>query len=689
MRSADPESGAHEQDGGISLTMRSKTLAVLFIVCLVAWVSTTRGQSIRIAEFGAIAGAGVNVHNANFQTLPGVPSCCPRYERGDGLGLDLSAFYLWRPALPISLELRLGYTTFGAILKTEEGTTVVVNGLASPGIFEHSVNASIGAITFSPLVRYEIGPAFAALAGPSVGYVLSNRYTEQEEIIQPSDHGTFENGSRIRNQYSGTTPGASKFMAALSVGGEYRLPMDARGSMYLVPQVMATIGLSALVPGMQWRVNSIKAGAGLLFDIRRTEPEPPKPPPLPPPPAPRPEPKHPILSADLTAAMVDSTGIERPTRELVIEDYIRTQYRPLLNYVFFDPTSAALPVRYHRLSTQDKSEFNSSRLSELETLPLYYEVLNIIGERLQKYPKAKIRIVGCNDDGGSEHLNKDLSKARAETVAGYLSGVWKVDPSRVRLEMRNLPDKPSTVSDSDGAEENRRAEIYSDDYRVTEPVFSTDTAHIPKPPVIRFLPQVTAESGVRSWEIATSDSDRKLKDFSGKDSIPNRLNWELEKERESVLATIDTVRATLQVSDRAAQAIESRPVILPVRHYTLLDKHRVGSIDTIISRYSLILFDFDRGALGEANRRIADFVRDRISDDAKVTILGYTDRIGTDEYNQQLSELRARTTQRYIGVDRAEVRGVGRRVLLYDNSLPEGRFYSRTVTVIVTTPTGR
>jgi outer membrane protein OmpA-like peptidoglycan-associated protein len=219
-----------------------------------------------------------------------------------------------------------------------------------------------------------------------------------------------------------------------------------------------------------------------------------------------------------------------------------------------------------------------------------------------------------------------------------------------------------------------------------EPVFTTDTAHVPKPAVVRYIPSGIAEAGIRRWQVSSSEPIRKLKDFSGKDSLPSRLDWELEKERETTLAKLDTVTASLTVVDEMGQTAESLPVLLPVRHYTLADKHREGSIDTIISRYSLILFDFDRSELSDANRRIADFVKERISEESKVSILGYTDRIGTDEYNRQLSELRAYSTQRYIGLSRADVKGLGRRYLLYENSLPEGRFYSRTVTVIVSTP---
>jgi outer membrane protein OmpA-like peptidoglycan-associated protein len=397
----------------------------------------------------------------------------------------------------------------------------------------------------------------------------------------------------------------------------------------------------------------------------------------------------PLLLAELKAAMLDTDGTTKPIKELIIEDYIRTQYRPLLNFVFFEKGSSELPSRYHKLSSEDATHYSIGKLNEFETLPLYYEMLNIIGKRLKLYPKARITIVGCNDDNGTEKNNRSLSRERADKIYSYFLDVWQIEKPRMNIEVRDLPEKPSSVSDSDGTEENRRVEIRSNIWEVVEPVFTTDTVHIPKPPVVRYIPSGVAETGIGQWEVAATENEKKLKDFSGKDTLPTQLDWELEKENEGTRAALDTVNASLLLTDRGGQVAESHSISLPVRHYTLADKHREGSIDTIISRYSLILFDFDRSELSESNRHIADFVKDRISDIAKVSIFGYTDRIGTDEYNRQLSELRAQSTQQYIGLDRAEVKGYGRRFLLYDNSLPEGRFYSRTVTVIVSTPTKR
>ena len=670
------------------MLLRLVFLSLTSFLCFSTSAAQPEGE--KTGQFGLFLNGVLNLHNANFQTLPGVPSCCPRYENGSGLGIGLGLFDDFFSGSLFSLETRLGYSTLNANLKTDEFTTVEVNNLATNGEFEHSVKASIGMLSFSPMAVCSLTSLWRGMIGPTVGWILSNTFSEQEALIQPQNNGTFENGFRIRNQYSGTTPNASQVYFGLTIGTQFTLPFNKAGTMFLLPEAFYTYGLTPLVKGMNWKANSFHAGVALRYDLFKEIP-----PVLPPPPPPVPEAPViavkplPTLDAGLKALMLDTDGTTKPIKELIIEDYIRTQYRPLLNFVFFDKASAVLPGRYHKISQEQTRNFDITKLNDYETLPLYYEVLNIVGKRLKLYPKARIRIVGCNDDNGTEKNNKDLSRLRAENVRAYLLDVWQIEQSRINIESRNLPEKPSSVLDSDGTQENRRVEIQSNIWQILEPVFTTDTVHIPKPSVVRYIPTGIAEAGIHKWEVAATEDEKKLKDFSGKDSLPTRLDWELEKERVETLADLDTVEASLLVTDKGGQVRESPSITLPVRHYTLADKHREGSIDTIISTYSLILFDFDRSELSDANRRIADFVKDRIADIAKVSIFGYTDRIGTDEYNRQLSESRAHSTKQYIGLDRAEVKGYGRRFLLYDNSLPEGRFYSRTVTVIVSTPTKR
>ncbi|MEP7220313.1 MAG: OmpA family protein, partial [Bacteroidota bacterium] len=140
----------------------------------------------------------------------------------------------------------------------------------------------------------------------------------------------------------------------------------------------------------------------------------------------------------------------------------------------------------------------------------------------------------------------------------------------------------------------------------------------------------------------------------------------------------------LEVRDGAGQTFTTNGT-LPVEQVTVRKKRVERIADKQIDRYSLIIFDFDKGDLNETNRKIAQFIKARIRPTAAVTIEGSTDRIGEAEYNKRLSEERARSTARALGVAGGTVRGIGESGL-YDNDLPEGRFYCRTVSIVVETP---
>jgi len=103
-----------------------------------------------------------------------------------------------------------------------------------------------------------------------------------------------------------------------------------------------------------------------------------------------------------------------------------------------------------------------------------------------------------------------------------------------------------------------------------------------------------------------------------------------------------------------------------------------------------VLFDFNKYTLKpEARERLA-----RISGivlaypDLKLEIEGYTDSIGSDEYNQRLSEKRAASVRDYLvssGVSMNNVfaRELGKANPVADNSTAAGRKQNRRVEMIV------
>ena len=85
-------------------------------------------------------------------------------------------------------------------------------------------------------------------------------------------------------------------------------------------------------------------------------------------------------------------------------------------------------------------------------------------------------------------------------------------------------------------------------------------------------------------------------------------------------------------------------------------------------KYALILFDFDKDTIGPENQEIVNRIVARIKTlpQAKVEIVGHTDNIGKEAYNQKLSERRALAVYKLLSAaygeapgDRIRYSGVG------------------------------
>ena len=101
-------------------------------------------------------------------------------------------------------------------------------------------------------------------------------------------------------------------------------------------------------------------------------------------------------------------------------------------------------------------------------------------------------------------------------------------------------------------------------------------------------------------------------------------------------------------------------------------------------------FAFDRYNIKPALASRLDGVADRISGRAydSVEIVGHTDSIGTEAYNQELSERRAGATADYLagaGVDRSKIssRGEGETNPIHSNDTREGRAKNRRIEVTI------
>jgi OOP family OmpA-OmpF porin len=103
-----------------------------------------------------------------------------------------------------------------------------------------------------------------------------------------------------------------------------------------------------------------------------------------------------------------------------------------------------------------------------------------------------------------------------------------------------------------------------------------------------------------------------------------------------------------------------------------------------------VLFDFDKTAIKPDGAKILDRLVEFLKENPNrgADLEGHTDSIGTDQYNQKLSERRAGAVRDYLvkkGVDskRLATRGFGESKPIADNKTKDGRAKNRRVEVKV------
>jgi outer membrane protein OmpA-like peptidoglycan-associated protein len=105
-----------------------------------------------------------------------------------------------------------------------------------------------------------------------------------------------------------------------------------------------------------------------------------------------------------------------------------------------------------------------------------------------------------------------------------------------------------------------------------------------------------------------------------------------------------------------------------------------------------IQFELDKAEIKEASHgllnEIVDVLKEHV-DIKKVDILGHTDSDGTDEYNQDLSDRRAKAVLQYLvnhGIEkkRLSAKGFGEGKPIADNETEEGKEKNRRVEFLIT-----
>lgn len=667
-------------------TILTSIVLLASAISAIAQSGTETESRARIGLFGNYA---YGLHTASFSKLPDVSNCCPEFGSTGGTGMFFGALFQSPLNTDFSLVLRAHYGTYGADFSTTETKPILVGEQPTTATLRHDLSADFSQISVEPLIAYHATQSLNLLGGLTLGYVVTGTFDQKETLESPSE-ATFAGGSKTRNARSGDITDKSSVALGLTFGVSYDLALNADRTMFISPELLFTVSPLGLVKDVSWSVQQLRAGIAVnfippaiedtltelqLLEVARTINPPTR------------AGNGVPFAASVTATGLKEDGRLAPlTSPIRIEEFASTRVRPLLPYVFFDQNSAQIPLRYRMLSSEQREAFSEKNFFNLDALVTYYHVLNILGKRLSDDPAASVTLTGCVDTEESGGQGALLAQQRADAVKSYLTDTWGIAGSRISVVARALPESPSNNAEADGRAENRRVEITTTTTALLAPVMSNDTLRSFEPAGVRFMPSIDPRVPIASYTLFVTEGDRIVKTFHNGDPIPASIDWRLEEQSRFIPREAREIKYLLVVRDSTGLVIPSTTQSIPVSQVLLQDKRSTGGTDKTIDRYSLILFGFDQSDLNAANASLVSDVKRKLQPNSTVRVVGYTDRMGSDDYNQKLSEQRARAVSRAIGVPELNAYGMGERFQLYDNATPEARFYSRTVEVFVDTP---
>lgn len=680
---------------------------------------TANSQTVH-SSFGVNAGINYNLISSSFSELPGFSKPPATFSANNAIGINLGMYY----QLPISegayILPRISYFQSPSQLEAFEPTTFIINGNPIPGTFRHTISAQLSSISFEVLLGYRLFSSFDFFGGASIGYFIGKGFTQEEEIFSP-DSVRFLPGITTRNPRSGEIP--SMNLQSFVVGGIRNTYI--KNSFEIVPELTYYFPLQSLTSAVDWNLSSIRLGVSFgkilpkdsiirkpliqLYDtvyvrdtiIKTT---------------------NDISSSGLVkfnrmknrninlVSLNEVTNTER--FQVTVElQYIRFEFLPdkksekvftekpdffvtkdpqgleivgtavtylrkiqkvsipVLPYIFFDKASSIIPARYKR-STSVNSSVNS--------LESYYTILSVVAQRLRANQNAQLTVTGYVSQENLEEQSPTLALARAESIKTILVELG-VTASQIEVKNGLLPPKYSSNDGEYGNAENRRVELSSNDNSVLSPiVIETELDNTTETPLY-LLPNTKNELIESQYFEITYEGSTKKYPLESLENINNRKVQSVLKFPFSLLTTSKFIKnnITQKNLDVTLVSLYKDSIQKTTKSITVMVKDTSLVENEVLS---VLLFDYDSAEITEQMRLQLQSYTSRDFTNKTLKFIGTTDVIGSPQYNKELSLKRANSISTLFS-GKKEIIGFGPDNTTFNNNLPEGRFYSRTVKI--------
>jgi outer membrane protein OmpA-like peptidoglycan-associated protein len=619
-------------------------------------------------KFGVAAGANFNFNQGLTQQLNSSLTVPAGFNHGNGVGLFLGPVIEYhRPESRFGIMLQAGY----------DSRKSTFDQITTPCNCPADLSTDLSYLTLEPSLRYApFKNNFYLYAGPRFAFNRTKDFTYQlginpdfpDQAPTPAVNGEFSNINQ------------NLISMQIGAGNDIQLSSQSRKVQTILSPFVAIQPYFGQNPRSSetWTLTTLRVGAALKFGKGK---------------------KIPVVVQPAAAPVVIPTvgfAVNSPKNDPGTTSIIETF--PIRNYVYFDAGSSAIPNRYVTLEKSQVKDFKADQLDvfapkELSgradrQLMVYYNVLNILGDRMVKNPSANIKLVGSSEKGSQE------GKKMSESVKTYLVNTWGIDTSRIATEGLTQPRIPSKKAGGTREldlllEGDRRVSIESSSPELLMEFKGGLDA--PLKPVSLVAPEesyVTFEvdgavDAFTTWGLEVKDAQGKIKNFGPYTENKVRIAGE------SILGTKPegdyTVTMVGQTKD--GQTIRKETPVKMVLW--------TPPTSTEGNRYSVIYEFNDAKAIESYEKYLTDVVAPKIPTGGTVTINGYTDAIGEEAHNLGLSQARANDVKSILEssllkAGRTDVKfvvngfGEDEKVSPFKNKFPEERAYNRTVIIDVT-----
>lgn len=587
--------------------------------------------------FGGGVGANFNFYSGDIKKPTSSITTLSSFTKGNGFGLFISPLLEYRPDPMWGGMLQLGFDS-----RSGKFDDVSLSGNTA------SLEATLNYISLEPSLRFTpMSSGLFFYAGPRLGFNVAKSFT-YSVTGQASQSGDFS-GAR------GTVFGGQ-------IGAGYDIALsnpDAETQVELSPFAAVHFGQGPRSEE-SWTVTTVRAGVNIKFGSTSGVKE--------------------MAEREIQFSV-------RAPKIIPLERRVKETF-PMRNYVFFDAGSSNIPERYVRLTNDEAAKFAEEHLLEPEPksltgrstrqLKVYYNVLNILGDRLRRYSQARITLVGSAPNDAAR------GRAMALEIKNYLVNVFGIEENRITVEGREKPEIPSLQPGGTReldlvTAEDRRVEIVSNNLEILKPVQIVSLQEDPLDSDV-LVNVEGAQEALASWSLEVTDDNNRTKRFGPFTMDRERIaGKEILGERLQGNYTLVMLGQT-----KGGQTIRKQETIRLVRSDQ--PEEELGF------RFS-ILFEFDQSkTVATYEKFLTEAVAPMVPNGGSVIIHGHTDIVGEESHNLKLSRERAQQTMdvleralRKLGTRNVkfDTYGFGEDVRRapFDNRLPEERFYNRTVII--------